>query len=49
MKMLDEFYRLLGEADCAAGIKAQENKPKAYYVGYAEQYAKEQQQSQGFN
>jgi len=47
--MLDEFYEILGASDCSCGIKPQENKPDSYYIGYSNQYIKEQQQSQGFN
>jgi len=31
-----------GEYDCVLGYQAQEGQSDAYYVGYGEQYAKEQ-------
>ena len=39
--------RTLGAEDCAQGLACKNLMPEAYYLGYSEQYAQEQQQSQG--
>jgi hypothetical protein len=42
-------YREMGKKDCENNQIPKNGMPEAYYLGYSEQYAKEQQLSQGDN
>ena len=42
-------YRELGRQDCENNQIPKNGMPEEYYLGYSEQYAKEQQLSIGFN
>jgi hypothetical protein len=41
--------RQQGAIDCEAGLPPKNGMPESYYLGYSEQYEKEQQLSRGFN
>jgi len=40
-------FRGMGKRDCELGSPAKNGMPEAYYLGFSNQYAKQEQQSQG--